>query len=149
MSTIRDIIRGVTWRVGRRLYCAARFEQANDPRRNGEYWLLEHVSRLPYSMGAAMLDVGANVGMWTSRAAVELQRNHQPTIVHSFEPAAATFATLALAVAGRGNVVTHNLALSDRSGVATFYVSGENLGTNSFQPVSGAATQMVATATID
>ena len=40
---LSDVIRGFAWRFGRRLYTRARGERENDPRTNGEYWLLEKV----------------------------------------------------------------------------------------------------------
>ena len=55
------------WRLGRKLYACARGDYVNDPRVNGEYWLLGKVVRA--SGGPhVLLDVGANKGDWTARA---------------------------------------------------------------------------------
>jgi len=49
------------------MYTYARGDGPNDPRTNGEYWLLEHVVKA--SPGPqVLLDVGANKGDWTAQA---------------------------------------------------------------------------------
>ena len=37
------VVRKLMWRLVRKIYTYARGDGQNDPRTNGEYWLLEHV----------------------------------------------------------------------------------------------------------
>ena len=60
------IIRKVLWRLGRKLFTNARGDGQNNPRTNGEYWLLEQVLT-ESSRPRVLLDVGANIGEWTAR----------------------------------------------------------------------------------
>ena len=83
------MIRSLMWRLGRKMYTCARGDGgANDPRTNGEYWLLERVLKKA-SGPQVLLDVGANKGNWTARA-VELSAGANSIHVHAFEPSPAT-----------------------------------------------------------
>ena len=71
--------------------------------------------------GMTVLDVGANVGMYSLLSA----RRVGPTgRVHAFEPTPAVAASLRRNVAlnGLGNVHVHEAAVSDAAGRATFYL---------------------------
>ena len=69
--------------------------------------------------GATVWDVGANVGFYTNLFAEKVGSLGK---VVAFEPSPTTFAVLQQQASGRPEIVLHNVALSDRSGHATFYV---------------------------
>lgn len=69
--------------------------------------------------GDVVLDIGASIGVLTTIAAKSIEPDG---IVHSFEVDEQSFAQLEQTI-GRnalGNVITRNIALSDKSGEATF-----------------------------
>ena len=74
----------------------------------GPSWSLIH-------SGFTVIDVGANIGIWTVGAA---KRTGSQGRVHAFEPLGSNFARLLSNVElnGVSNVVSRNLALSDRRG---------------------------------
>jgi len=146
--SIADSVRHLTWRLGRKLYCAARGDLANDPVRNGEYWLLDRVFE-GLTDGAVMFDVGANVGDWTSRA-LELSRTSRHFArVFSFEPSSGTRALLQHRLADAANVEVVPLALCDSEGEGNFFGRGIGSGTNSLNAVSGEFVERVPLGTVD
>lgn len=123
MSMIRSIpvLRALAWRLGRKLYCAARGELTNDPSRNGEYWLLEQVLGRPESRaGAILLDVGANKGDWSAEA-IRLTRGARDISVHAFEPSTPTRELLSNRLTNAASMRIHSFALSDADGESVFY----------------------------
>lgn len=72
-----------------------------------------------------VLDVGANVGQFASSV-----RQVWPGEIHSFEPVADVFRTLASCAASDDNWHVHNLALGDKDGTATIGVSAESVFTS-------------------
>ena len=143
------MIRSLTWRLGRKLYCMARREGGNSPELNGEYWLLGHVIAAHSGPGTILMDIGANIGDWTARATAELARQGMPGHVHAFEPTASTFTCLTNRFGSNNQVTCNHIALSDRVGVAEFFVVGEQAGTNSLVKADGASTESVNTETFD
>jgi FkbM family methyltransferase len=130
----RGPIEALVWRAGRKLYQHARREGANDPKRNGEYRLLEAVLALaaPGPSGLlTLLDVGAHLGDWTARALEGLSRHGREGVVHAFEPTPSTLAHLTHRFSHEPRVNISPLALSERQGSARFYVVGDLVGTNS------------------
>ena len=81
-------LRSLAWRAGRKLYQYARREGANDPARNGEYWLLDAIVRRADGSSLTLLDVGANVGMYSVFAGLRGVR------VVAFEPESSNYALL-------------------------------------------------------
>ncbi|MCX7177150.1 MAG: FkbM family methyltransferase [Proteobacteria bacterium] len=139
------VVRKLMWRLGRKMYTCARGDGENDPRGNGEYWLLEHV--LNASTGPqVLLDIGANKGEWTAQA---LAQAPTKVHVHSFEPSQATRSLLATRFAGNVAVTVQAYALADTAGEAKFYCNEDGAGTNSLSPSSGLNVEVVAQNTID
>ena len=129
------------------MYTYARGDGQNDPRTNGEYWLLEHV--LKASPGpCVLLDVGANKGDWTAQA-LELAQASREIHVHSFEPSLATRSMLTARFIGSTAVTVQPYALSEKVGEATFYSNEDGAGTNSLSPSSGSNVEVVKVTTID
>lgn len=145
---MRQVLRGLTWRVGRRLYCWARGDGANDPRRNGEYWLVDHVIQNAPT-GGVLLDVGANVGDWTGRALETIGSRRDQFRIHAFEPCAGTIETLRGRFASEESVEAHAIAVSSSNGDALFFSGGDGLGTNSLDPSSGSSRERVPLTTLD
>jgi FkbM family methyltransferase len=143
-------VRSAAWRTGRRIYSYARREGANDPVRNGEYWLLESLltrSREP----ACLLDVGANRGDWSWHAVRMASQIQKPLLVYALEPTLSTFAVLAERFSGLSNVTAVRAAASDHCGESPLFVVSEPLaGRNSLLRVSPDAHQeSVTLITID
>lgn len=126
------VLRSFLWRLGRKLYCAARRDVPNTPETNGEYWLLEHMISQGLSEDQLIVDVGANLGNWSERVAMLLRNKNMVGHIHAFEPSRDSFNHCAQRFAGNSEVVRlRNIALSDRTGEAKFFVVGELAGTNS------------------
>ncbi len=141
------VVRKLMWRLGRKMYTYARGDGQNDPRINGEYWLLEHV--LKASPGpCVLLDVGANKGDWTAQA-LEIAQARREIHVHSFEPSMATRSMLTARFVGSAAVTVQPYALSETVGETTFYSKEAGAGTNSLSPSSGSNVEIVKLLTID
>lgn len=69
--------------------------------------------------GTTVVDVGASVGLFTTRLA-ELVGSEGS--VDAFEPNPRAFARLEEIAAAAGNVVPHGIALSDRAGIAELHI---------------------------
>lgn len=108
-----SVFRSFIWRLGRRLYCWARREALPSPYANGEYWLLERLIAAASSKAPIFLDIGANKGDWSERAALLLKRHNISGHVYAFEPTASTFAYLSEKFKGSERVSTSRIALSD------------------------------------
>ena len=141
------VLRKLVWRIGRKMYTYARGDGSNDPRINGEYWLLEHV--LKASPGPHfLLDVGANKGDWTAQA-LGFAHPSNEVHVHAFEPSLATRSMLVARFLGTPGVTVQPYALSETEGKATFYSNEDGAGTNSLSPSSGSNAEVVKLITID
>lgn len=135
------------WRLGRKMYAFARGDGLNDPRTNGEYWLLDRVMascRQP----VVVLDVGANRGDWTAQA-LRVGLTRDELHVHAFEPSVPTRARLAARFETVSRVSVQPFALSDQTGEGNFYNNADNDGTSSLFPVAGAAPEIVQLKTLD
>lgn len=141
------VARKLLWRVGRKMYAYARGDGQNDPRINGEYWLLEHVLKASPSP-QVLLDVGANKGDWTAQA-LGLAETSKEVHVHAFEPSLATRSMLTARFQESVAVTVHPYALFETVGEATFYSSEDGAGTNSLSPSSGSNVEVVRLITID
>lgn len=149
MTIVRAIppLRVFFWRIGRKLYCLARGEVQNDPRVNGEYWLLKLILGRS-SRNVMLLDVGCNKGNWTAEA-LRLAMPGAAVQVHAFEPSAATREMLTRRLGAEESVKIHSYALSDSDGESLFYSSAEGAGTNSLSACSGDRAERVEIKTID
>jgi len=81
--------------------------------------------------GDVMYDVGANVGVYSIYAGLQ----HAGAKVYAFEPLQVNFHRLCanIRLNGVGNVVPLHLALSDRNGIDSLYVSDYRLGASGSQ----------------
>lgn len=99
--------------------------------------------------GATVIDVGANIGLWSLLAARRVGRG----AVHAFEPAPTTFARLQrnLDLNGTGNVIVNQLAVDRQAGTATFHTAVDsNSGGAGYLQRPGAPTAItVECTTID
>lgn len=141
-------LRSLIWRLGRKLYCAARRDTGNDPQHNGEYWLMD-LAMAGAASDAVMLDVGANRGNWSARASNALVKKGITANIFAFEPAESTFNHLAVRFAKDSNVKPVRSAMSDRAGETEFYVIADLAGTNSLHAISGARKEKVIVSTVD
>lgn len=145
---IHGRLRSVAWRLGRRLYCWARGDLANDPNLNGEYWLLSQLTDHANS-GGVFLDVGANVGEWSLHALAVAASANLRIRVFAFEPCSATRDMLRQALRTSENVEVVPVALAAAEGEADFFSRGAGMGTNSLHEVSGPASERVRLTTLD
>lgn len=99
--------------------------------------------------GMTVVDVGANVGIYTLHAARAVGDSGK---VFSFEPAPKTFATLKRNVDANGfsaRVELRSAAVLDKSSRMPLYVRDEDCGLNSLYMVDGARSEMVETVSLD
>lgn len=142
------MLRKIAYKIGRKLYFWARKESPNHPEANGEFVLLSQV--LGGDSGAVtLLDVGANRGEWSRKAATLARTNRVGITVHAFEPLSGTRALLEKAAAEFPEVRVESIALSNVPGTAAFYSQSAGAGTSSLHPVSGARAEDVTLTTLD
>lgn len=141
-------IRQVLYRIARKLYCLARYEVANRPESNGEYWLIRQVMR-DARPPIVLVDVGANLGHWTRTAAAIAREFDRPLAVFAFEPQSETRKLLAHNTADLPEVKVDSRAMSNYSGAASFYSVQAGAGTNSLHPVSGEREEEVIVTMLD
>lgn len=142
------LLRSLVWRVGRKLYCAARGELGNDPRTNGEYWLLNQVQFGQQALNV-LIDIGANKGNWSFEAASAMRKRGLSGRIYAFEPASSTSRYLKRRFEHEPSVEVRQLAVSDSTGKAQFYVTEELGGTNSLFLVRDATSETVNTIRFD
>jgi len=134
----------MTWRVGRRLYCAARGDIGIDIRSDGELMVQRQVlagwdSAHPPGERLVVFDVGAHVGDW-SVAMLDLcqDRGLGDCRLYAFEPVSSTFSTYTSRIAEHRlwkAVRSERTAMSSREGSARITVVGDNAGRNSLHMV--------------
>lgn len=129
------------------MYTYARGDVSNDPRTNGEHWLLEHVLKAAPTP-QVLLDIGANKGDWTAHA-LGLTNVPNQVHVHAFEPSQSTRSMLTSRFVENPAVTVQPYALSDSVGKADFYSSEDGAGTNSLSPSSGMNVEVAELTTID
>ena len=143
-------MRSFFWRLGRKLYCVARRERANDPQSNGEYWLLEKIlSTQRGCNNLVLMDIGANIGDWSEQARSGLLAHRISGRVVAFEPACSTFKVLNARFAGDQQITCTNIALSSASGESDFYIVEELAGTNSLYAMDGSRIEKVRRQSLD
>ena len=161
----RTLVKGLWGALGRKnlvrfsrfLANEARLDLSNDMDKNGELDVQAASLRMSSHDPIIAFDVGANVGDWSlSLLSQEIKRKKRSLLVHAFEPCPETFATLNnnLKTAKAEMMVKSNqLALSYKSGYASFFSAGANMGINGlYRESGGKSTQeeyTVKTLTID
>lgn len=136
-------VRNVAWRLGRRLYCAARGEpHLNLPLQNGEIDLARRVVvSVPAESALTIIDVGANVGDWIRPVLDALPPDRLDTSrarLFAFEPAPDTRRLLAqnMAAHSRGGLVSiEDCALSNAAGEAKLTTFAAEAGTHTLRSV--------------
>jgi len=90
--------------------------------------------------GSTVLDIGTNVGLWTTRMSLAVGPSGS---VHSFEPVPPTAGQLRenVALSHADNVVVHEVGLSDKPGNATIHVPVGAAGRASLAAESDTCTQ--------
>jgi FkbM family methyltransferase len=127
------------WRLGRKLYRAARGESDNRMATNGEEFVQRCVAAgtaKDVAGPVTVLDVGANVGIWTQGLFRHLSVEQRESIrSYAFEPIPETFERLQQNLADLGGAVpcTMQVAFSDSQGEAEMVVMQKFGGTNSLE----------------
>lgn len=75
--------------------------------------------------GSICLDIGANIGIYTCIMAEEVGRNG---MVFAFEPSPENYTFLKKNSQGKRNVIIENMAISDKNGETTLFVSNKHKG---------------------
>lgn len=142
-------------RAARFVLHRARLDIPNDLCSNGEASLQRWILELsPTGRQVRVFDVGANVGRWSGAmlAAASQADRLDDLDLHAFEPSSYTFDRLAEALEGQP-VNICRLALSDRSGSSSMYITAPGAGTNSLheppRPMTVTAIEDVAVTTLD
>jgi len=143
------IVRSLTWRVGRRLYCWARRDEPDSPATNGEYWLIGQLLGELADNTPILMDIGANRGDWTAQARGIFDSLGKAGLVYTFEPTQSTYTFLTDRFKEDDSVKLNKVALSEHTGQAEFFVNGELAGTNSLHNVQGAIVETVQTQRFD
>ncbi|MEO0882818.1 MAG: FkbM family methyltransferase [Pseudomonadota bacterium] len=133
------MIRRLKWRIGRRLYCDARGEQASPAMvQNGEAFLQRSVvANVPTDTMMVAFDIGANQADWTRRLLAgtpDTRRHPNHLRIHAFEPVLATASMFTEALRqepGQDCVKLNAFGLSDHPGRIDIGIFAEGAGTNS------------------
>ena len=97
--------------------------------------------------GMTVVDVGANIGIYTRFFAREIGSTGR---VHAFEPAQQNFLRLEAAVRGLGNAVANHAAVGERSGTTTLFLSDRlNVDHRTFDSGDGRAGVAVKQVALD
>ena len=131
--------RRIVWRLGRKLYRAARGETDNRMATNGEAFVQRCVAAgtgkdVPGPI--TVLDIGANVGIWTSGLFPHLSAAQRESIrSYAFEPIPETFERLQKNLAELDGAPPRpmQIAFSDEIGEAEMVVMQKLGGTNSLE----------------
>lgn len=125
-------------RFARFLDYQGRLDVPNSMETNGELEVQRRVLRRDARQNSTFLDVGANVGDWTS-ALLTAARDTEIE-VHLFDPAPAACQMLRARFASQiesGSLVVNEIGLSEGSGTAELHVVGPAAGTNSLHAQHG------------
>ena len=159
MTRSQDVVRGAAVGVvtgastilgRRRAIRAARFatnvlryDDGNRIEDNGERLVQSVARRRPWPI---VLDVGANVGQWST--ALLQQPGHEP-MLHIFEPSSYSYERARAALGSRASV--HRLALGAKAGEAELHIVKQGSGVNSLVAVETNTTtsERVEVGTID
>ena len=135
MKTLLDnsVARSMIWRLGRKLYAWGRRELPQDPSVNGEYWLLEQITRSSSFLKPIFIDIGSHLGDWSSCAQTLIMKSNAKSFghVYAFEPSTDSYASLSQRFKSSKIVSVEKVALSDKSGIRNFFICGTMVGINS------------------
>jgi FkbM family methyltransferase len=142
-------------RTARFVLRRASLDLPNDMTVNGEECLQKWILDLcPAGRKVHVLDVGANVGQWSSSMldTARVLERVEDVDLHVFEPSSYSFGLLETRLASQ-RASLHQVALSERSGTSVLHVMGPGAGTNSLHipavwPMD-ATTEDVVTTTLD
>jgi FkbM family methyltransferase len=129
--------RRMLWLLGKSMYLHARRDAWNEAPVNGEEFAQRQLLHAFTAMNEHLVvfDVGANVGEWSRFLLDQVEDDlKQRMRIHAFEPVPATCEVLREALHAHRNAectVVRQLAMSDSSGRAEIFLSGETAGTNS------------------
>lgn len=144
---VRVLGRRRAWRLGRKLYTAARGEGLNAIEINGEKALIEQaISAFPDAAPFRAWDVGANRGEWTDLVLATAARQKRAAKILMFEPTPTAFESLSEKYVSNGAVEIKQVALSSKAGIAEFEVVGSHAGTNSLNVTGAAAGSTISVA---
>lgn len=121
-------------RIGRFLSNRARLDVLNDMRTNGELLILDlSVAARDAGMEFVALDVGADVGEWTSALENRLSAKCASSRIYAFEPVASTRLLLEknLGQGAHASVTVVPAGLSNVAGAGLMFVVDDGAGTNS------------------
>jgi FkbM family methyltransferase len=153
LAAVKLFGRRSTARFGRSLSNWARLDVPNKPDRNGEPLVQRIALERTAATNPVFFDVGANVGDWTLGLLRRVRELEVPHIaIHAFEPCAGTRQTLSETIRRNdpgGIVKVVPLALSNDSGLRSFYVIGAGAGRNSLHPNEAKTVEQVETITLD
>lgn len=128
-----SVARSMIWRLGRKLYSWARRDLPQEPSLNGEYWLLEQITRSSSFLKPVFIDIGSHLGEWSSCAQILLTISHAKSFGHiyAFEPSTALYESLSERFKSSEIVSVEKLALSDKSGIRNLFICDTMGGINS------------------
>lgn len=126
------LARRVVWRLGRKLYCAARGEGANRIDVNGEAYVQRRVlAATGPGERLTVFDVGANLGEWTQSLIGQFQPDQAAAVnIWAFEPSPESFERLQTRFLANPNVRCLRLALSSSPGRDRLMMASPTGGTN-------------------
>ena len=125
-------LRRYAWRLGRKLYCTARGEGANQIDINGEAYAQRRVLAMAKpGESITVFDAGANLGEWT-QSLIEQMRPEQLEMVKiwAFEPSLKSYENIQARFANSEFVSCIPLALSNESGRDQLMMASATGGTN-------------------
>ena len=131
MNGLQQHLHKFLWRLGRKIYLFARGDIAQDPQKNGEYFLLKKIISRVDSRPVVLMDVGANRGDWSLQAQNYSKEWSKNFTIHLFDPDQNCFAYWKKVFAESDEVIFNQNAISDNEGDIDFYNCGHMLGTNS------------------
>ena len=144
---VRLLGRRRAWRLGRKLYTAARGEGLNAIETNGEKALIEQtISAFLDAAPFRAWDVGANLGEWTDLVLATAARQKRAAMILMFEPTPTAFESLREKYVSNVAVEIKQVALSSKAGVGEFEVVGSHAGTNSLNVTGAAAGSTISVA---
>ncbi len=128
-------LRRVAWRLGRKIYCAARGETANQMRLNGEMYAQRCVLGAQHSdERLTVFDVGANLGDWSQALLDQTPPESAGRLdLRLFEPSAESFERIKARFAGAAGTTCERIALSDQTGRARLMMASATGGTNTLE----------------
>lgn len=131
MKELDGRVRRLLWRLGRKLYCTARGEGANQIDINGESYVQERVlAAAKVGEILTIFDVGANLGRWTESLWSMKSECSATVEVWAFEPTPESYKAIQQRFADNSNVRCMQLALSDESGLDRMMLTSATGGTN-------------------